>query len=160
VSSPAWDNGGITDAGAVTWCNGTTGIAGVINSSNSLVGSSANDQLGLISVTALNNGNYAVGSKYWDNGAVIDAGAITWGNGTTGISGEINSSNSLIGSNSYDFLGSDSLSDNNGITALTNGNYVIRSPFYNDGGIINAGAVTWSREQLALLDLLAITIQL
>ena len=29
-------------------------------------------------MTALTNGNYVVGSPYWDNGAVADAGAVTW----------------------------------------------------------------------------------
>ncbi len=46
VSSPYWDNGAATDAGAVTWCSGTTGCTGAVSASNSLVGSTANDQVG------------------------------------------------------------------------------------------------------------------
>ncbi len=46
VLSPNWDNGAATDAGAVTWCSGTAGCTGAVSASNSLVGSTANDQVG------------------------------------------------------------------------------------------------------------------
>ena len=51
---------------------------------------------------ALSNGNYVVRSAYWDNGAATNAGAVTWGSGTTGVSGVVSSSNSLVGSTSND----------------------------------------------------------
>ena len=35
----------------------------------------------------LNNGNYVVISQTWDNGATVDAGAVTFGSGTTGVHG-------------------------------------------------------------------------
>ena len=50
---------------------------------NSLVGSTANDQVGSSGVTALSNGNYVVSSIYWNNGG--HAGAVTWGSGTAGV---------------------------------------------------------------------------
>ena len=56
----------------------------------------------------------------WDNGAVVDAGAATWGSGTTGVTGVISAANSLVGSTANDQVGS-------GVTALSNGNYVVRS---------------------------------
>jgi hypothetical protein len=137
VNSINWDNGAVTNAGAVTWGNGTTGIAGVISSSNSLVGSRPNDNVGIFPITVLSNGNYVVRSTNWDNGAVVDAGAVTWGNGTTGITGVISSSNSLVGSTATDQVGS------LGVTTLSNGNYVVNSPNWDNGAIINVGAVTW-----------------
>lgn len=136
VRSINWDNGAATDAGAVTWGSGTTGIAGVVSSANSLVGSTASDQVGASALIALTNGNYVVGSQAWDNGAITAAGAATWCSGTTGRTGTISSANSLVGDHNGAEVG-------NRLTALTNGNYVVRSPFWNNGAVSNAGAVTW-----------------
>jgi hypothetical protein len=140
VRSNVWDNGAVTDVGAVTWGNGTTGIIGTVSAANSLVGSTASDKVGDASVTALTNGNYVVGSPYWNNGAVSDAGAVTWGNGTTGIIGTVSATNSLVGSTASDSAGSFSLSN---VTALNNGNYVVYSNVWDNGAASNAGAVTW-----------------
>ncbi len=47
VISPEWDlDGTHPDVGAVTWGSGTTGIAGPISASNSLVGASASAPVG------------------------------------------------------------------------------------------------------------------
>ena len=46
VRSPDWDNGAATDAGAVTWGSGTAGVSGVVSAANSLVGTTANNQVG------------------------------------------------------------------------------------------------------------------
>ncbi len=137
VSSALWDNGAMSNAGAVTWGNGLGGTIGVVNASNSLVGMTKNDmtgseESGLNNVKALTNGNYVVVSKYWDNGIIIDAGAVTWGNGLGGTVGVISPSNSLVGS-----LLNDGIDIT--VTALTNGNYVVRSPHWNNA----AGAVSW-----------------
>ena len=137
VASADWDSGTVTDVGAVTWGNGTSGISGVVSSSNSLVGSTADDFVGYDGVTALSNGNYVVSSPDWDSGTVTDVGAVTWGNGTSGISGVVSSSNSLVGSSGGDVVGYD------GVTALSNGNYVVRSNRWDSGTITNVGAVTW-----------------
>jgi Repeat of unknown function (DUF5650)/Secretion system C-terminal sorting domain len=137
VYSPAWDNGTATDAGAVTWGNGTTGISGKINSGNSLVGSNVNDNVGASSAIQLSNGNYLVKSPIWDNGTIMDAGAITWGSGSSGVVGVIGSNNSLVGSTANDNIGS---SD---VTVLTNGNYLVNSPYWDNGTATDAGAVTW-----------------
>jgi hypothetical protein len=48
-------------------------------------------------VTALTNGNYVVRSPIWDNGSVVNAGAVTWGDGATGVTGLVSVFNSLLG---------------------------------------------------------------
>jgi filamentous hemagglutinin family protein len=137
VRSSIWDNGAIANAGAVTWGSGTTGITGVVSAANSLVGSTANDQVGSFGVTVLTNGNYLVRSQNWDNGAITNAGAVTWGSGSSGITGAISAANSLVGSTLSDQVGS------GGVFALTNGNYVVSSPQWNNLGVVDVGAVTW-----------------
>ncbi len=135
VGSPNWDNGGVTNAGAATWVNGSTGTVGTISAANSLVGPTANDKVGS-SVTALSNGNYVVNSPTWHNGSTVDAGATTWGDGARGTIGMVNMANSLTGSTTSDGLSSSAI-------ALTNGNYVVGSPNWDNGLLLNAGAVTW-----------------
>ncbi len=133
VISPNW-NSNVSFAGAVTFGNGTTGVTGVVSSSNSLVGSTATDQVGNSGVTPLTNGNYVVSSRSW-NGTANDVGAVTFANGTSGISGVVSPANSLVGSTLFDQVG-------DSVTALTNGNYVVGSPFW-DGTSANIGAVTF-----------------
>ncbi|MFN8440810.1 MAG: hypothetical protein U0175_08580 [Caldilineaceae bacterium] len=92
-------------------------------------------------VTALGNGNYVVSNPGWNS----RRGAVTWGNGATGVSGEVSSSNSLVGSTSFfDQVGFStwiSMVDlyNSGNKA-SNGNYVVRSPGWPHGNVTNAGA--------------------
>ena len=123
ITSP-FDDAGATDAGAVYLFNGATGAL-----ISTLRGSSIDNQIGIGGVTALTNGNYVVGSRLWDNGAVQDAGAATFGNGTTGISGAVSAANSLVGTTAFDLVG------RSGVTALTNGNYVVGSPFWDNGAV-------------------------
>ncbi len=136
VSSVVWDNGGAVDAGAVTWGSGTTGVTGAVSAANSLVSATANDYVGANGITALSNGNYVVNSSYWNNGTAASAGAVTWGSGTTGVTGAVSAANSLVGTTANDAVGS------GGITALSNGNYVVRSVLWDNGGAVDAGAVT------------------
>ncbi len=123
VSSANWDG----QKGAVTFGSGTTGVSGVVDSTNSLVGSNSGDYVGNNSITALTNGNYVVSSSNWGG----QKGAVTFGSGTTGVSGVVDSTNSLVGSTSGDYVG--------GVTALTNGNYVVNSNSWGGG----KGAVTF-----------------
>jgi len=141
VASPHWDNGSDIDVGAVTWGDGAAGSVGTISVANSLVGSAVNDGA-LYNITALSNGNYVVGSPNWDNGTLIDAGAVTWGDGAAGTVGTISIANSLVGSTKNDFAGSDNTFANK-VTALKNGNYIVASSFWDKGSVTNAGAVTW-----------------
>lgn len=143
VSSPLWKNGNVTNAGAVTFVDATSGVSGPVSISNSLVGTTEDDRVGRVglrfggAVTALTNGNYVVASSYWNNGSAIEAGAVTFGDGTSGVSGPVNTSNSLVGTTAHDNVGFA------GVTALTNGNYVVSSPFWNNSGVETAGAVTF-----------------
>ena len=136
VNSPAWDSSGLIDAGAVTWGSAESGVSGVVSAANSLVGSTINDQVGSPGVTKLSNGNYVVRSQTWDNGGLVDAGAVTWGSGATGVIGVVSAANSLVGSTASDQVGT-------GVTALVNGNYVVNSYNWDNGAATNAGAVTW-----------------
>ena len=139
VVSPSWNNGGaLASAGAVTWGSGTTGVAGAVSSSNSLVGSNANDQVGIGGVTLLSNGNYVVDSYYWNNNGTSSTGlgAVTWGSGTTGIFGDVSSTNSLVGSTAGDLVGD---GGSYFVTQLSNSNYVVFSSSWSG----SKGAVTW-----------------
>ena len=142
VVSPFWDNGGTADVGAVTWGNGATGLTGPVSTANSLYGATAGDQVGSgDNLALLNNGNYIVISPKWDNGVTTDAGAVTWGNGSTGLTGPVSTANSLYGATAGDQVGSGALAERT--SRLSNGNYVIASPNWDNGGTVNVGAVTW-----------------
>jgi hypothetical protein len=138
VSSPNWDlvrpsdHKVFADVGAVTFASGPMGITGTISSANSLIGSTAGDEVGLGGVTVLTNGNYVVDSTEWSNNGVFQAGAVTWGSGTSGVEGLVSSSNSLVGTHGND-------TENQRVAPLTNGNYVVESSSWNAG----AGAVTF-----------------
>ena len=129
------------DLGAVTWCNGATGCKGLISAANSLVGKSAEDRIGDY-VVALTNGNYVVGAAAWDNpvSGAKNVGAVTWCNGATGRTGEITAATSLIGGLASDFVGLVSP----GTVPLTNGNYVVMSPFWDRPApaTVDVGAAT------------------
>ena len=140
VASPLW---GSADVGAVTWVNGETGLDGPVAPSNSLTGTMASDHVGsrrsglsvtprTPSIAPLANGNYVVASPDWDNGSMLNAGAITWGDGDTGVAGQVSTANSLYGSLTFLFAGvDDSRIGSGGVTALTNGNYVVASPSFS-----------------------------
>src|SRR5262249_26317451 len=83
VNSPNWDNGAASDAGAVTWGSGTTGVSGVVSSANSLVGNSAysglvvtvDDTTGRFFVRFIHDGNSRVLSGTQIKGTYgLDAG--------------------------------------------------------------------------------------
>ncbi len=147
VVSGGWSNGANAFAGAVTWANGTTGMTGAVTAGNSLVGTSALDGVGTDlngdnAVTLLTNGNYVVSSPAWANGAATGAGAVTWGNGTTGVVGPISLANSLLGIKAGDGVGA-AFNGENGVAALTNGNFVVSSARWDSALALDVGAVTW-----------------
>ncbi|MHA4737353.1 T9SS type A sorting domain-containing protein [Dyadobacter sp. MSC1_007] len=154
VGSQHWKNGSLDSAGAVTWCNGATGLVGVVSAANSLVGGSAKDKIGYFKPVALTNGNYVVSSPFWKNGAADNAGAVTWCNGATGATGLVSVSNSLVGTDGADYVGGiqpinwnffsmESRGPAQTVVPLTNGNYVVVSRNWNRNGLKWAGAVTW-----------------
>ncbi len=148
VTAPQWDNGSVVDAGAVRLAGGSAATVGPMTASNSLVGSTTRDLVGLShmgnmsAVVPLTNGNYVVLSQFWDNGPVLDAGAVTWASGSSGVVGPVSSANSLVGSSAHDEIGYNILGGIS-VVALSNGNYVVASPFWDDGTAANAGAATW-----------------
>jgi trimeric autotransporter adhesin len=145
VTSSSWDNGvAAQDAGAVTWGSGTAGVAGVVSAANSLVGSAESDDIGGYGVTPLVNGNYVVDSIDWDNGSIIDAGAVTWGDGTTGIVGAVSPANSLVGSTNDDRVG-DYNFGSTGVFTDPNGSYLVVSDSWDNGAVADAGAVTYGQ---------------
>ena len=134
VSSPNWSG----NLGAATWGSGTAGVVGAISSTNSLTGSIAGDWVGVGGVTALSNGHYVVNSPAWGGGDPMGLGAVTWGNGWGGTTGPVLTANSITGAVPGDQIGT------GGVTALSNGNFVISSPDWGSGGGVNGiGAVTW-----------------
>jgi hypothetical protein len=140
VTSGFWDNGNINDAGAATFCSGTSGCIGTVSPANSLVGTKAGDQVGTTGLAIpLVNGNYVVASSSWDTGAA-EAGALTFCNGTSGCTGTVTATNSLVGSTASDRLGNDNTG--HGVTVLANGDYIVRSVFWHNSGLADAGAVT------------------
>ncbi|MFM7674728.1 MAG: beta strand repeat-containing protein [Synechococcus sp.] len=163
--TPNWDNGVATDAGAVTWIQGNTGqfalgLAGVgpISSANSLVGSSSNDEIGrnlrlLGQVRSDSFGSYGSSVAYissgWDNGSATDAGAVIWMNGFNGqlangasAFGVVSSANALVGSTSGDGIGS--FTEDVGYSSSGSGvNLLLLSGEWDNGSLVDAGAVTW-----------------
>ena len=142
VASSNWNKGVATHEGAVTWASGFTGLTGVVTASNSLIGSAAGDKVGYGSVTALTNGNYVVASVFWSNGVLTHTGAATWETGASQITGVVSVSNSLVGSHAFDGVGV-------GVRALSNGDYVVSSGNWANGGLAGAGAATWGDGTLA-----------
>ena len=139
VASSNWHNGATPNAGAVTWAYGSTGLSGVVSAANSLVGTTADDDVGIGGVNPLSNGNYVVRSNYWANGSATQAGAATWANGSTGLSGAVSAANSLVGTTASDNVGAV-------VIQLRNSNYVVGSYNWTNGATATpgVGAVTWA----------------
>ncbi len=143
VGTPYWNGNGAVDAGAATFGNGQTGVKGPVSPENSLVGSSQSDRVS-VGVTPLANGSYVVCSRYWNNGSANQAGAATWGNGENGITGPVSLSNSLVGSKPMDQVSSA------GVIDLYNGNYIVRSPLWDDDLVLDAGVLTWGNGSIGI----------
>jgi Repeat of unknown function (DUF5650) len=153
VTSPGWTlwepiyQQGV---GAVTWVNGSTGLSGVVSAANSLVGSASSDSVGRNGVTALSDGNYVVASQEWDNGSIVDAGAITWGDGRTGIVATVSASNSLVGTTEYDRIGKWLQQNIPGAVDLRDGRYLVFSQDWSNGSIAGVGAITVGRNDIGV----------
>ncbi len=111
---------------------------------STLSGSIASDQVGSNGIVVLGNGHFVVMSQYWSNGNNLNAGAVTWVNGSTGLNGAVSSGNSLVGSVQDDLVGSSGSTGRPGVTALSNGHYVVASSHWNNGATTGVGAVTWA----------------
>ena len=167
VSAPFQDVGAVVGAGAVYLFNGETRKL-----LTTLTGAAAGDRVGSGGITALANGDYVVSSPHWDLGKVEDAGAVTWQSGKppfgTPLVVPVSAANSLHGTSPNDWVGiSSSYTFDQGyphdgydlhlqppvftfqlfdaVTPLPNGNYVVSSPWWNNGAAADAGAVTLLR---------------
>jgi hypothetical protein len=137
ITCKDWNSG----RGAVAWADGTkANPVGEIGEANALVGKRVADFVGSGGTWALPNGHYVTSSPQWDNDGLANVGAVTWGNGLTGTHGAVGVANSIVGNLVDDRVGF------GGIVPLTNSNYVVHSPFWNnpDGTGNDAGAITWA----------------
>ncbi len=130
IRSPNWDNGAITDAGAITWANTASGITGAVSSANSLVGGAASDRVGSGGAAYVTSGLSAVLTSTWGG----NAGAVTWINNAAPTTGVVSAANSLVGSAAGDQVGSGGFS-----TSYSAPYAVLRSMSWSG----NRGAVTW-----------------
>lgn len=132
VNTPA------ANGGAVTWGSGTAGIAGTVSLTNSLMGPTASDFVGLIRPIALSNGHYVVLAPQLDNGSLGNVGAAVWCDGGVGRVGSLTPDIALTGSSDEDQIGARAV-------ALTNGNYAVISTDWDSptSGVQNVGAVTF-----------------
>ena len=126
VASTNWGSG----KGAITKCNGTTGLpVGQISLSNSLTGVTTDsspgafdgDRVGEAIYPLAVSGNYVATSIRFNN----KRGAVTWGSFSGTLTGTLNSTNSLVGASSQDFIGS-------AVKELTNGNFVTYTSTFNN----------------------------
>ena len=110
-----------------------------------------------------------LGSDFWRNGGATKAGTATWCNGASGRVGVVSASNSLVGSSADDRVSKHLIVlengsyvvasrhwDNNSIrgsifedsvgngwrTTLGDNNYAVRRSTWDNGGIVDVGAVT------------------
>jgi hypothetical protein len=124
IRSPYDDIGADVDAGSAKLIDGLTGAVLI-----SVNGDISLDHIGQDRVLALSNGNVAILSSEDDVGAIENAGSVNLVNGTTGTLVA-----TISGNDEDDYLGS-----YNGV-ALSNGNFVIKSPSDDIGVLANAGS--------------------
>ncbi len=134
IASQFWNNGAITSAGALTYCSGTTGCSGTVSVANSLVGTSNFDRVS--AMVELPNGSYVALTPRWTKGVIAQVGAVTFCP-ASGCIGPITAANSLTGSTANDRVGSE------GITILSDGDFVVSTYFWNNGAVEDAGAATF-----------------
>ena len=97
-------------------------------------------------ITVLPNGNIVVIDPYFDAGAIVDVGAVYLYDGATG-----DLISMLTGSAADDQIGSD------GIITLSNGNFLLRSPYWDNGIVTDTGAVTWINGLIGLAGVVSST---
>ena len=143
VVSPNWGGG----KGAVTWGNGTSGTLGAVSGfptagiASSLTGTTTGDHIGSQGIQLQYGGsNYVVKSPQFSFNSLTNNGAVSWMNGATGalagggFAGQVDGTNSLIGSFSSDGVGGE-------VIPLYNFNFLARTPSWNGG----KGALTWMK---------------
>ena len=120
------DVSGVVDAGSVRLMDGSTG-----DPISTIVGEDDNDRIGSKGIAELGNGNFVIVSPTDQVNGVLGAGSIRLVSSTTG--NQIGPA--YVGDNATDNVGSD------GITVLSNHNFVVASRGDDFGGIVDAGSV-------------------
>lgn len=133
VSSLGWDNAGVADAGALTWCPSGGCTPAPVGLGNSLVGSQTLDQVGNVKVLA--NGNYVAYASFFNHGLNTDGGKVVLCNGNSGCSGPMANAPGMGGSVPGQRVGKE-------VLPLSNGHFLVQSNF-DLGGVTNVGAMTW-----------------
>lgn len=144
VAFPGWNRGTVMQAGAVVWGNGESGTSGIVSVETALVGTRERDSVGW--PIALTDGNYIVCSRHFSTASATVIGAVTWASGWGGRVGEVDASNSLVGSSTNDSLCSDQIDYLE--PRLPDGQYLIASPEFDDGEVVDAAAFTWAETPL------------
>ena len=144
VAFPGWNRGTVMQAGAVVWGNGESGTSGIVSLETALVGTRERDSVGW--PIALTDGNYIVCSRHFSTASATVVGAVTWASGWGGRVGEVDASNSLVGSSTNDSLCSDQIDYLE--PRLPDGQYLIASPEFDDGELVDAAAFTWAETPL------------
>jgi filamentous hemagglutinin family protein len=151
LSSPFWTSVLLytktANVGAVTWLGQASSLPESIYDKNSLVGSSANDQVGSGGIVVSPVGDYLVRSPQWNyvnpssGTPTAQVGAVTLASGSNGKFGAVSTgvSGNLFGSSKDDRVGSGD------VKFLSSQAFVVASPLwdYATGTTTDAGAVTY-----------------
>jgi hypothetical protein len=139
IRSSMWSRAGAISAGAITYVAPGQSPAGVLTTSNSLLGASFGESLGFgrEGPLLLPGGGVMVSSPGWDGPAGPNQGAVIRFDDPADLRGEITAERALIGAQAEDQVGSGSL------TLLPNGAVLVASPSWRSGGLAQAGALTW-----------------
>jgi len=138
LTNYSWGNGSIPKVGAVTYCSNVAACQNTtVNINNSLVGEQdkSGDGGNFLSPLVLSNGAYLVGGYSWNNGSAEQAGALTWCPSTGCQNMIISTTNSLVGSTAWDWVGAEN-------EKVGDGYYVTRSNYWQNGALAGAGAIT------------------
>jgi phosphodiesterase/alkaline phosphatase D-like protein len=140
ASNASWHNGASQYAGAVALCpvSGSTGCTGVVSTSNSLYGTQYSDGVGG-AIMLLKNGDFVVESMSWGGGSTQN-GAVTYCASLTDpkcIGKPVTAANSLTATIDNSIVGG------SGVTALDNGDYIVKSSSFRLDASTRTGAVTF-----------------
>lgn len=138
VLLPEWNNGPVSNAGALLWLAGDAPTTGSVSAANALVGATADDFRDAL-LTPAPDGHVVLSAPYWDAPNGVDAGAIIVATGALPRNGAIGGSNAFIGARANDRLGYGVVHpDYRGVVALANGDLAIISPnFWTNSGAVH-----------------------
>lgn len=135
VGSRFWSSPEGDAVGAVNWIDPDDPPIGPVTTTNSLHGTSSNDQVGAALVTTV-DGQTAVLSPEWALGTASSVGAVTWADSNDTLTGPVTTANSLHGVAANDLVGG------GGAVELSDGTVIVQSPAASSGTSLATGAVT------------------